>query len=302
MGYKPYAKYHLYETAHSGFYDGELSAKTVNLLPKTWTKFTVTDGDWKTEKTLEPLWNRDIFLANEIDKVDEDKKHHYIASSHFVIDHDNQTMYVNPFDSLYTFTDGLFYDSENYNITTNIPTKVAGVVNKIYLDNGSANYNFTKPNPQYTAWCDTSCSSAPSSYFSATLNDENIHPYFDLSYSHPTMVVMVSKAVLKYDDTICSGEWKDSKLDCFIPYPGKKYEGERFVGPTATYNDRGTTAWENASAYKVGEASSISSCFDIFDRTETNRVGDELTAGKNFISGEYGGTNMAPKYRTLYVW
>lgn len=302
MGYKPYAKYHLYETAHSGFYDGELSAKIVNLLPKTWTKFTVTDGDWKTNKTLEPLWNRDIFLANEIDKVDEDKKKHYVASSHFIIDHENETMYVNPFDSLYTFTDGILYEPDNFYISTDLPAKQGGIVNKIYLNECGADYLIQKPNPQYTAWCDTSCSSAPSSYFSATLNDENIHPYFDLSYNHPTKVVVVVSSKLDYDDTICSGEWRDSDLDCFIPYPGKKYEGERFVGPTATYNDRGTTAWENASAYKIGEASSISSVFNIFDRTETKREGQGLTAGSNFISGEYDGTNMAPKYRTLYIW
>ena len=75
-----------------------------------------------------------------------------------------------------------------------------------------------------------------SSYFSATLNDENIHPYFDLSYSHPTMVVVVVSSKLDYDDTICSGEWRDSDLDCFVPYPGKKYEGERFEFGTQELN------------------------------------------------------------------
>ena len=74
--YKPNALIHLYETAHSGFY-GEEPTTTVNLVPKTWTRYTVTDGDWMTPKTVEPLVLRDIYLANKIDELDEYKKNLY---------------------------------------------------------------------------------------------------------------------------------------------------------------------------------------------------------------------------------
>lgn len=302
MGYRPRAKYHLYETAHSGFYGGELSAETVNLMPRTWTKYTVTDGVWKTENTFEPLWNRDIYLANEIDKVAEDKRGHYVAGSHFVIDHESRTMYVSPFEHRYTFTAGLFYDSDDYSVTTEIPYKIGGVKNGLYLSESGIDYNAVAPSPQYTAWCDTTHSATPSLDFETKLNGGKMKPYFDLDYGHPTMVVMVSKAVMDYDDYVCSGEWRSSKLDCFLPYEGKKYEGERFVGATATYDDEGTSAWENASAYVKNETSSVSGCFDLFDRQVTKFGDGVLSAGRNFISGEYVGTNMCPKYRTLYVW
>ena len=74
--YKPNAKLHLYETKHRGFYP-ENPDKLVNLVPKSWTKFTVTDGEWMTDNTLVPLENRDIYLANKIDELDEYKKNYY---------------------------------------------------------------------------------------------------------------------------------------------------------------------------------------------------------------------------------
>lgn len=59
---------HLYETAHSGYYEDD-PTKTVNLVPKTWTKFTVTDGDWKTKYTIKPLSARDEFIADCIENL-----------------------------------------------------------------------------------------------------------------------------------------------------------------------------------------------------------------------------------------
>jgi hypothetical protein len=126
--YKPNAKLHLYETKHSGFYP-EDPDKLVNLVPKSWTKFTVTDGEWMTDNTLVPLENRDIYLANKIDELDEYKKNYYQASSHFIIDHENKTMAVNPFDTLYVFKDGILYDNENFTIYSQTPAKYGGVEN-----------------------------------------------------------------------------------------------------------------------------------------------------------------------------
>ena len=93
------AKYHLYETAHSGIIPGQ----TVNLVPKTWTTRTVTDGEWMTSATLSALDLRDYFLANMIDAVDEDKKNHYSGIQGIVIDHENRTISYDPVDGKYEF-------------------------------------------------------------------------------------------------------------------------------------------------------------------------------------------------------
>lgn len=298
MGYKPYAKYHLYETAHSGFYDGELSAKPVNLLPKTWTKFTVTDGDWKTNKTLEPLCNRDIFLANEIDKVDEDKKKHYVASSHFIIDHENETMYVNPFDSLYTFTDGIIYEPESYSITTKFPDKDGGVINKLYLDGGSANYKFTKPNIQYSAWCDSSCSSKPIFSAETIINGStDIETEYNTYMRDAGMIVVVSGGLL-YDDDVKKGYWRDSLIDCWSAEANARY-----VGPSAGWNYKvehpemyENTAYSDGTKNWSYTSSHFDEYFNPLDRTPYSE--DIQQAGPNLISGV---VDMVPE-NALYIW
>lgn len=64
---------HLYETAHSGYYDDDPTRK-INLVPKTWTKYTVTDGDWKTKYTINPLSARDEYIADCIEDLDSKVK------------------------------------------------------------------------------------------------------------------------------------------------------------------------------------------------------------------------------------
>jgi hypothetical protein len=299
MGYKPYAKYHLYETAHSGFYDGELSAEKVNLLPKTWTKYTVTDGDWKTEKTLEPLWNRDIFLANEIDKVEEDKRNHYIASSHFVIDHENETMYVNPFDSLYEFDNGILYDGTNYNITTNIPSKQGGIINKLYLDNGYVNYacKVIPEEERYVEIWDqdeASISSAPHADFSATINgSKDMRTKYNELMANVNFIA-VFKDELYIGDDISSGEWQDSSASYW-----DKTTSTRKTGPIPGHCDRGTSKWENTAYYHILPPDPpTATAFFPTDRTQTQFVDEKLTAGYNYISGDI---DMIPQ-NTLYIW
>ena len=75
------AYYHLFETAHNGLLD-----ESVNLVPESWNRFTVTNGDWMTNATLSALCYRDLFLAQQIEIVDNDKKNHYIAGDSINID------------------------------------------------------------------------------------------------------------------------------------------------------------------------------------------------------------------------
>ena len=79
------AYYHLFETAHSGLLD-----EPVNLVPESWNRFTVTDGNWMTSATLNALCYRDLFLSQQIEIVDNDKKNHYVAGNSIVIDDDTR--------------------------------------------------------------------------------------------------------------------------------------------------------------------------------------------------------------------
>ena len=53
---------HVYST-------GPLLGTTARLSANTWDKNTVADGYWQTVNTIQPLINRDIYLADAIDKL-----------------------------------------------------------------------------------------------------------------------------------------------------------------------------------------------------------------------------------------
>ena len=290
--YKPNAKLHLYETKHSGFYP-EDPDKLVNLVPKSWTKFTVTDGDWMTDNTLVPLENRDIYLANKIDELDEYKKNYYQASSHFIIDHENKTMSVNPFDTLYVFKDGILYDNENFTIYSQTPAKYGGVLNKLTADSQGIAYMYT-PIPadeqeKYTSaipgqgdW------HLPSSFFSATINGSAGQGMIDEynTYFEGANFIMINSGMLDFDNTVTSGEWKGSESDYW-----DEQAQERKTGQLPGYDDYGTERWEKTETYG---SKGITDCIKPNDRTETTPT----NAGCNFISG---GVDMVPE-GALIIW
>ena len=292
---KAHIKEHLYETAHSGFYDGELSAKTVNLLPKTWTKFTVTDGEWKTKKTLEPLWNRDIYIANKIDKIDEDKKNHYQASSHFIIDHENKIMDVNPFDSLYEFYDGILYDADNYRIYTNIPKKQGGIPNKLIVNDG-VTYDCKVIPPEervhhfvYSAHC-----YPPHIDFSAFINGEKINDTNYNTYMSDANIIIASGNFFN-EGEYCSGYWRSSNSDCWSAEIQKRYKGPL---PGWNYSAEHPEMYENTAYIDIQIPPTTIDYFDPTDRTITVSSETELIAGSNYISGNY---DMCPT-GVFYIW
>ena len=110
-------KAHLYETEHSGFYDNndvkhipyflpsawttftpeQITTATFNMVPKTWTKFTVTDGDWMTKNTIIPLSSRDLYLADLLDNL-APKLHTFVDGKHTSITTDARGLkYINQF-------------------------------------------------------------------------------------------------------------------------------------------------------------------------------------------------------------
>ena len=294
MAFTPKVKVHLYETAHSGFYGDARSAETVNLLPKTWTKYTVTDGEWKTEKTIEPLVKRDIYLANMIDAVDYDKRHHYEASSHFIIDHENKVMSVNPFDTMFQFENGLIYNPDNYTIKTDTPPKLGGLDNKLFFKQGEGlTYNAKFPTSSRYDLPEDFRVPDPEFHFEAKINDEDFtQELYDANMGEATIIICNDG--LDFDDRIVSGEWHCSSANYW-----DRLEEKRVLATACVYGyqddnarsaeyirDYGTTTGENVP------------CFNPNDRTPTNTANQQINAGSNFISGDM---DMVP-VNTLYIW
>lgn len=295
MAFKPNVKKHLFETAHSGFYSGEQSGTVVNLLPKTWTKYTVTDGDWKEEYTIEPLVKRDIYLANMIDAIEYDKRHHYEASSHFVIDHEKKEMSVNPFDTTYEFENGLLYDPDRYYIHTETPPKLGGIENKLFFkDNLGLTYNIKVPEKQRYDIPEDFKPPDPIFEFSAFINDELINPeIYNDTMSGASIIVCTD--LLEYDNTVKSGTWKCSSADYW-----DRLNNQRVVKHlSAVYGYYDDPA--NSADY-IQDYGSVTGkdydCFNPNDRTPTNTANQQINAGSNFISGDM---DMAP-VDALYIW
>ena len=290
--YKQNAKLHLYETKHSGFYP-EDPDKLVNLVPKSWTKFTVTDGTWMTDNTLTPLENRDIYLANKIDELDEYKKNYYQASSHFIIDHENKTMSVNPFDTLYNFHTGILYDNENFTIYSQTPAKYGGIENRLTATQNGLEYKLTAldPSEQETYTMESAHWFPPEFHFSATINDlsgsDMIDQYNDLF--EDSDVILINSGVLNFDNTVTSGSWKGSDSNYW-----DKQAQERKTGQLPGYNDKGTDRWEKTETYGT---KGTAECIDPNDRTQTSEQ-SPFNAGCNFISGD---VDMVPE-GALIIW
>lgn len=246
---------HLYETAHSGFY-GDNPSETVNLVPKTWTRYTVTDGNWMSPKTVEPLVLRDIYLANKIDEVDEYLGDFYKEGYHILIDKETNTISLNPFEYNYIFTNGIL--SNNNYIYTDLPNK-GGQDNRMYLTNIGLAYSSTPG---------ISSTSADEYGDIERISADNIN------LSSAVNIVLVTSAEYILDETYSdSGMWISGYTELYDREQGKKvrkeYHGER---PEPITADNHTTA-ENV--------------FDPSDKTLYSP--GELTGGKNYIYEDAGG-------------
>lgn len=295
MAFKPNVKKHLFETAHSGFYGGEQSGTVVNLLPKTWTKYTVTDGDWKEEYTIEPLVKRDIYLANMIDAIEYDKRHHYEASSHFIIDHEKKEMSVNPFDTTYEFENGLLYDPDRYYIHTETPPKLGGIENKLFFkDNLGLTYNIKVPEKQRYDIPEDFKPPDPEFHFSAMIDNEMITPEIYDEHMSGAGIIICSSHILDYDDSVISGDWYCSSANYW-----DKPTQQRIIstGTVPGYTDDPSRSAEYAREYERISTATVD-YFNPNDRTPTNTANQNINAGSNFISGNM---DMVP-VNTLFIW
>ena len=261
----PKAKYHLYETQHTGMNPNE----PVNLVPRTWTKRTVTDGEWMTNRTLDALDKRDYFLANVLDVVDKDKADHYRGDRGIVVDNANRTIYFSYKEEYEVDNNSGLSSLEASNfIYTTLPESVNGVENKLYINNGYVDY-YVEPLPQpqpNTARSDTNTSETHTGFSGGNLN----------TFPTGANVIYVSEAKFKTDyTTIDGGLWEDKDAGCQWNWSTSSKD----TWPASTGTAPTPTANTNTSM--------SSKVFNPSDRTITN----DLTGGMNFISG---GVDMVP--------
>ena len=269
--YKPNAVIHLFETAHSGFY-GDGSSATVNLVPKTWTRYTVTDGNWMTPNTVYPLVNRDIYLANKIDEVDEYLGSLYKEGRYIAIDKETNTISVNPFDYNYKFINGIM--NTDYDVTTDLPSLYGDLPNKLILKDDVITYS-CESGISTTGYIDYDVVSASA----AGLTPDSIS-----NFPSGVTFVNVTSAVYEYDNSFSdSGRWLSGYEELYDEYEGKKVRHDYIPIPPPVTAVESTGRFEN-----------------IFNPAD-ERVFDpvELTGGSNYIVIE--GEGMGPRRKISMV-
>lgn len=271
---------HLYENAHSGFYGDESSA-TVDLLPKTWTRYTVTDGDWMQKETIEPLVNRDIYLANKIDELDEYFGNLYSAGKHISIDRKTNTISVNPYEYKYIFNHGLLYDE--YDVYSDLPEMYGGIENKLEVGDDGITYGIIPG--------ETESGLTPDSIIqisaSGGLTEESVQ-----EFPAGANIVIVSSSQLEYDDRFydCGGYKIGSANYWDFEQNRRVYENYDEDPPVPTGDD--TTS---------GTETNI---FDPSDRRIYNS--STYSGGKNYIEWVPGPGGITVKsmlpYGVLYIY
>lgn len=270
--------YHLFETAHSGLID-----KPVNLVPESWNRFTITDGGWMTSATLEALRYRDLFLAQQIQVVDEDKKQHYTAGDSIVIDDDTYTINFLPTQYNYNFKSGLSFNNEYRYVSIALPStfdaddrKDPYKINNIQLSSKGLYYSITKGN-NYESTIEKETHNVPS-ISAGIIGDVTTFP-------ESANVVYISASTLE-------------TFDEYYEYQSKQYYIDSWSADTLEYQENGRciSGWNEFinSSYN----SSYSSSSNIFNPTNsaqfnavTGNINPSLEGGLNYICGN---VNMVP--------
>jgi hypothetical protein len=272
------AYYHLFETAHSG-----LINKPVNLVPEYWNRFTVTNGDWMTNATLSALCYRDLFLAQQIEIVDNDKKNHYTAGDFIDIDDDTYTINILPTQYNYNFKNGLDLNEEYRYLSIALPSTFEAddrppkyKTNKINLSSNGLYYSITKGN-NYTSSATIETHNVPSNS-AGIVGDVT-------SFPASANIVYISAATMNvYDE--------------YYEYQYEQHQIDKWSAGIVGYRDDG----RNTSSYSsfINSATNCSSytsanIFNPFDTKQFNAVtgntNPSLEGGLNYICGN---VNMVP--------
>lgn len=271
------AYYHLFETAHTGLLD-----ESVNLVPESWNRFTVTNGDWMTNATLSALCYRDLFLAQQIEIVDNDKKNHYIAGDSINIDDDTYTIKILPKQYNYNFKTGLDLNEEYRYVTFSLPSTFEAddrpdpyKINKIKISSDGLYYSITKGN-NYTS--------------SATIETHNVPANSAgiigvTTFPESATIVYISAATLE-------------TFDEYYEYQSKQYHKDSWSADTLEYRADGRDTSTSSEFINSSYSSIPSSTYNIFNPTDsakfnavTGNINPSLEGGLNYICGN---VNMVP--------
>ena len=273
------AYYHLFETAHSGLLD-----EPVNLVPESWNRFTVTDGNWMTSATLNALCYRDLFLAQQIEIVDNDKKNHYSAGDSISIDNDTYTINFIPTQYNYNFKSGLSFNEDyrfisislpsTFDISDNRPEEYK--INKIQLSSGGLYYSITKGN-NYESTIEKETHIVPSNS-AGIIGDVTAFP-------QNANIVYISDANMNV-------------FDEYYEYQSKQYQIDSWSADTVEYRENGRcmSGWnEFINSSNNNTSYTSSNIFNPNDTTQfnavTGKVNPSLEGGLNYICGN---VNMVP--------
>lgn len=276
------AYYHLYETAHTGLID-----EPVNLVPDSWNRFTVTDGNWMTSATLSALCYRDLFLAQQIQIVDKDKSEHYKAGDLITINSATYTISFTPAKYNYEFKNGLNCNLDYNYVTLPIPDTFIATdgrppeykVNRIEIKDDGLYYGFTSAG-DYSASVSSEIHSVPSE--SAGIVNA---PGSIIIFPESANVVFVSAATLE-------------TFDEYYEYQSKQYHIDSWSADTVEYREDGrcVSGWNEFINSSSNISYSLSS--NIFNPTDsaqfnavTGNINPSLEGGLNYICGN---VNMVP--------
>ena len=271
------AYYHLFETAHSGLLD-----EPVNLVPESWNRFTVTDGNWMSS-TLSALCYRDLFLAQQIELVDNDKKNHYVAGNSIFIDDNTYTINFLPTQYNYNFKSGLNFNKDFRYISIPLPSTFESddrpdeyKINKLQLSSDGLYYSFTKGN-NYETSSSIETHNVPSN--SAGIIGEVT------SFPESANIVYISASNLNVYDVYNESKSKQYQINCWSAGIEEYRENGRCI-----------SGWKEIPSLTISSNSYTSSnIFNPSDNTPFNAVSGEvnpsLEGGLNYICGD---VNMVP--------
>ena len=270
--------YHLFETAHSGLID-----KPVNLVPEHWNRFTVTDGGWMTNATLSALCYRDLFLAQQIEIVDNDKKNHYTAGDYIDIDDDTYTINLLQTKYKYNFKNGLALNEEYNYVSFALPSTFEAdnrppqyKINKINLSSNGLYYSITKGN-NYTSSATIETHNVPSNS-AGIVGDVTSFP------ESATIVYISAATMIVYDE--------------YYEYQSKEHQIDSWSADTLEYRADGRDTSISSEFINSSYSSNSSTSSNIFTPTDsaqfnavTGNTNPSLEGGLNYICGN---VNMVP--------
>lgn len=288
--------YHLYETAHTGLID-----KPVNLVPESWNRFTVTDGGWMTSATLDALCYRDLFLAQQIQVVDEDKKHHYTGIGYIEIDNDSYTISVRPFEYNYYFTNGLNLNNEFRYVSLPLPETIEGrpseySANRLH-NSGGLDYEISRAhseadiNPHYN------------DYENHTITAKGLVGGDIQSFPPNANTVYVSYSKQEWNDKRSLETYKKGTYD-YWEITGSTINYEDGIRQNGKYDDLPVVKEGVGGEYTLDETGGEHSQEPIFDPTDTTHFSyndgttKSLQGGKNYITDTI---NMIPD-EVLFIY